>query len=377
MDLKEQSPADLTGKEPKQRDRKQFLEDYFCNAVDLVADCNLDVTANPEPLKPLLRYCDGAHINGTHYFSNFLFRGTLSLIVGQKGCRKSTLSRALVQILVNGQLPGKTPYTITPIEDKLKVAVIDTEQHPARVKRHFVSWLYDHAANKDDFKARCRYFTARGKSTDELLDLLYTICEVERPDVIVLDVISHFIDDINDQKNAKILVDILNEIMKRYGVAIVGVMHQNPSTTATAADKPAGAIGTKLLQAAEVVLHVARAAKNTMDYTTLGEIPGKAEERKAAKGNGTARNLGGDLSLVTFQEYRERYPGRPRFGIVNDNSQGENELFLLPIEAYHKNPGKGDDGEPSADLRFYPSNAVENEYMSLTNPEFYLQHDNK
>ena len=293
-------------------------------ALELLQRAELQADETTEPLRPLLRYIDGRSKEtetGTDYrAADFLCRGTLTMITGQKGSRKSTLVRALCFILLNGKLrggiQGASPETLTALRPGLKIAVIDTEMHRSRVAKNF-EWLRRSYRQPQPFAERCKYYSGRGLNTDSLRDLCITICEHSRPDVLFLDVISHFVDDINKQDSAKFLVDFVNQICERYGVAVVGIMHQNPNKESTAEDKMAGAVGTKLLQAAEAVLHIQRAPAGLQKVDADGNPQGW---------------LFGRASVVTFAEYRERWPELRTILLQNENEKGELELSLQPVE---------------------------------------------
>ena len=298
--------------EEQQQPPKSVLETYPADAVELLEAAQLTPDEQPEPLRPLLRYIDGRCGRA----ADFLARGTLTMITGQKGCRKSTFVRALCAILLNGSIQGENPHTLTARAAGLKIAVIDTEQHRSRVYGHY-KWLQRLYKGPQPFATRCGYYSGRGMDAESLRALVCTICETAHPDVIFLDVISHFVDDINEQRPAKLFIDFINQLCNKYGCAIVGIIHQNPSKEATAADKMAGALGTKLLQAAECVLHVARTPEGSQEANGVWDDVGP---------------LYGKGSIITFAEYRERWPDLLTLLIRNENERGEFELSIHPAE---------------------------------------------
>ena len=321
----DKDPAEIgqgTEQQTEQAQNTDPLSIYRANALDLLQAAKITPGRHIEPLRPLLRYIDGQSGRA----ADLLCRGTLTMITGQKGCRKSTLVRALCAVLLNGKLQGsESPDTLTARAGGLRLAVIDTEQHESRVQNSY-NWLQTIYRQPQPFATRCDYYSGRGMDADTLHDLCVTICEQTRPDVIFLDVISHFVDDINDQKAAKYMVDFLNQICERYGVAIVGIIHQNPSPQATAADKMAGALGTKLLQAAECVLHVARVPEGLQKVDANGNTEGF---------------LFGRGSVITFAEYRERWPDIMQILLQNENERGAYELSLQPVTIKNEQPQPG------------------------------------
>lgn len=307
----DKDPETIGAELEQQEAKKTALDLYKRDALDLMQAAALTPEDRPEPLRPLLRYIDGSCGRAT----DFLCRGTLTMITGQKGCRKSTFVRALCSILLNGKIQSACPHTLTARAGGLRLAVVDTEQHKSRVFRAF-EWMQKSYKGTEPFANRCAFYSGRGLDADGLHDLLCTICETTRPDVVFLDVISHFVDDINDQRAAKLMVDYVNQICNEYGCAVVGIIHQNPNKEATAADKMAGALGTKLLQAAECVLHVARTPEGLQQIDADGQSMGF---------------LFGKGSVITFAEYRERWPDILTFLIQNENEKGEYELNLQPV----------------------------------------------
>lgn len=315
------------------------------------ADSLLEATAvtgdtDATPLVPLLRYTDGE----SDYPCDLLCRGTLLMINGQKGARKSTLIRALCLTLLNGNLSGSlSPYTLTALYPGLRVAVIDTEQHKSRVARSD-QWLRNRYKGREDYSDRMFYYAARGLDTQAMGDLLVTICEKKRPDVVVMDVISHAVDDINDQRASKIAVDMFNAILTKYGVALIGVIHQNPSTQATAADKMAGAMGTKLLQAAEAVLNIARVPDGT---PCMWDCPTwKEESKEADEKNEYLATLWRRGSVVSIVEYRDKWPLVRSFAVAHTDS---GEIDIIP--AMYK--GDASRTRAAKDLSFKTPHAVE------------------
>jgi len=275
-------------------------------------------------LVPLVRYVDG--VGGRS--ADFLCCGTLSLITGQKGCRKSTFMRALCKVLLNGRLTGSaSPDTLTALKSGLKIALIDTEQHESRVKRTY-DYLQRDYNGKAPLRDVLRVYCGRGLGAEGLCNLSKSVCHTFKPDVLIIDVAAHLIDDVNDQKTAKQLVDYLNRLMSVYGCAIVGVIHQNQSRDTTENDRPTGAVGTKLLQAAEITLSVVRVSVG--DSIIIHGKKADGFDNPNALQTGITENC---CSYVHFMEYRERYPQLPDFLIKNrQNEFGGWDVDLLPVD---------------------------------------------
>lgn len=291
---------------------QSIIDRYNAQAVELLSAAELSPENEPPELVPLLFYIDGQCERETP----LLNRGTLSMITGQKGCRKSTFVYALCNVLLNGKMQSECAHTFTTNKYKLRIAVIDTEQTPARLHSR-LKWLQTTYTHGSEFVRNFTMLSAYGKSSYELRNMLVTLCSVKAPDIIFIDVISSLVDEINDQTEAKETIDLLNQICNKYGTAIVGTIHQNPSTKADAADKMQGAIGTKLWQAAECVLNVARAK----------------EEDTLADGT----KLFANSSVISFVEYRDRLPDVRQILLQNMKDGG---LNLQPVSKAKAPAGK-------------------------------------
>lgn len=347
--------------DPEALDMEQYqetdvLRKYPTNARGLIDLAEITEASDVEPLKPLLRYIDGMSGRAT----DFLARGTLTMINGQKGCRKSTFVRAICKILLNGELSEDNPHTLTAKIKGLKVAMIDTEQHKSRLNNVRL-WLQKSYTGKEPFAERFKIYEGCGKSRETLHIMAVNICEYYRPDVLVLDVISHFVNDINNQETAQEEVAFINQLCKRYDVAIIGLIHQNPSREPNAADRMTGALGTQLLRAAECVLNVARAAEGTERVDDVGEAwP-------------SAPFLYGRGSVIEFTEYRERWPELKNMFLMNENDKGAFELSLHPARKETKKI-KADTKSISIDtLYFVPCSIVTNMYKAIAREELEMQ----
>lgn len=277
---------------------------------DLLTSRLITPESNPAPLIPLAFFCDGESRDheGHARLCNLFYRGTLTMIKGQSGSRKSTLIRALLSVFLNGDSGNKT---LTTNGTPLKIALIDTEQHPNRVSK-FIRYIYQTAPSaRDCLKA----WACRGLAPEDMQGLIKTIATSTEwsPDVVIIDVITHLVDDVNDQKDSKQVIDFLNAVMNTTNAAIIGVIHQNPSSQTYGEGKATGAIGTKALQAAEMELQVERLG--------AGSFVDTETDRNAA-------------SLVTFTKYRDRQPDLPTFLLWNDQSREGLGVKVAPCKVY-------------------------------------------
>lgn len=332
----DKDPAEIvegTEQEQRQADPLALYKDPQ-QWQNLLQAAELQEGEKVEPLRPLLRYIDGkstiSEACNDYRPVDFLCRGTLTMITGQKGSRKSTLVRALCAVLLNSSLhDGICPDTLKALQPGLRIATVDTEQHRSRVA-NLRNWLQRTYRGTENFADRCGYYSARGLGVDELRALCVAICETKHPDVLFLDVIRDFVEDINNQEQSKFVIDFINNLCNRYGVAVVGIIHQNPSKEATAGDKMAGALGTKLLQAAEAVLHIDRVKPGAKMID-----PDKVEK------DYTGDFIFGRASVITFAEYRDRWPDITTMLLKNENAKGEFALSLQPAQADEKQVAPG------------------------------------
>ena len=317
-----------------ENERKDYFAQYLDYAVSssILEKTRVSLSQEPEPLIYLLRYVDGRCGRAV----DFLHRGGIIMINGQKGCRKSTFARALLAILLNGKLED-CPPTITARLPLLKVAVIDTEQFAPRIYKH-AKWLQKNYKGAVPFDERISFYSVRGYSPQEILALIAAICEETHPDVLFIDVFSNLVYDINSQEESKRAVDLIYKICEVYGVAVVGVMHQNPTRDKDKdpGDKMAGALGTQIERAASCVLNVTKVPAGV-------EI---VEEKE----NGDLIGLGfgyNKSSIITFTALRDRYPDVPTMILTNENEKGDLALSIYP--AALEKVGKGVSGDPKRD----------------------------
>jgi hypothetical protein len=289
---------------------------YPENFIELAQRALVQPSENYTPLQYLFQYVDGC----SDYVCNLVARGTITMITGQKGCRKSTFVRTLLQTLLLGSPQSGNRYALTSKAQRAKVVLIDTEQDKRRVANTqvFLQRLCTAGGkmSTSEFYDRVKCYAVRGWTCADVAKLLDYVCAEHNPDLIVIDVISNLVDDINDQAAAKLAVDNLNNLCKEYNsVAFLGVIHQNPSPTATPNDKMAGALGTKLWQAAECVLHVQAAKKDTFEKQP---------------DNDEITSLNGKGSIITFAEYRERRPTAETMLVRNENEKGQYDTSVAP-----------------------------------------------
>lgn len=148
-----------------ENEQKDYFAQYLDYAVSssILEKTRVSLTQEPEPLIYLLRYVDGRCGRAV----DFLHRGGIIMINGQKGCRKSTFARALLAIMLNGKLED-CPPTITARLPHLKVAVIDTEQFAPRIYKH-AKWLQKNYKGAVPFDERISFYSVRGYSPRKYL----------------------------------------------------------------------------------------------------------------------------------------------------------------------------------------------------------------
>ena len=303
-----------------ENDRQEIMGGYLekANFECLLDKSRVRTDEKPAPLNYLLRYVDGQCDRAL----DFLHRGGIIMLNGQKGCRKSTLARALCNILLNGTLDENCP-TITTLQPGLKVAVIDTEQFRPRIYAH-AKWLQRGYKGTAPFDERLQYYSVRGYDPDTIFSIIAAVCENTRPDVLFIDVFSNLVNDINDQKESKKAVDFIYQICEFYNVAVIGVMHQNPTKEADPGNKMAGSLGTQIERAASCVLNVAKVA------------PGVDLVDNEGNGLGYVYNKS---SIVTFTALRDREPDVKKLLLTNENEKGDFALSLQPVKI--EKDGKG------------------------------------
>ena len=195
---------------------------------------------------------------------SFGVRGDLSVIFGAAGVGKSSVCETLIATFIkneNDEDDEKYLEFEIPSEVK-KMLYIDTERTPSKyaksIKRAFYkankpySPIYKN--NSKSFEA-LKFSDLLDKNTS--IELLNHVIVEKKPDVIIIDLVSDFIDNVNDIPESNKLVKLLKGLAESYNINLICVMHANEGNQ-TNQNRARGHLGAELQRKASGVLKVER-----------------------------------------------------------------------------------------------------------------------
>ena len=181
----------------------------------------------PEPIPILKR---GEHV----VFS----RENISTIGGKAKSRKTFLTVLFAAEFLRGSNDGK-------------VLIVDTEMAKAHTyktaRRVHLSIGWAPSQSND----RLTVLSLREYSPDECIEIFREAIENLKPDLVFLDGIGDFVDDVNDQRESKEIVRMLMMLSAKYNCHICSVLHVNKVN-----EQLRGHLGTEIINKSETVLGV-------------------------------------------------------------------------------------------------------------------------
>lgn len=165
-------------------------------------------------------------------------RGNIISITGREKSRKTVIASAMVSALLGDQeILGITGH----LDPGEKILKIDTEQSYKHFYNSEMRSFKD--AGVDPDRNQDIYFSYYTRDADTLfqIGILEHLLPLLKPAVIILDGITDYIDDINDQKEAKLLVSKLIQWAEKNNCLFIIVIH-----TTKANGFMTGAIGTMI-----------------------------------------------------------------------------------------------------------------------------------
>jgi len=134
-----------------------------------------------------------------------------------------------------------------------RVLYVDTEQSKRssyKTMRNIV-WMagYDTRENHPELTV----WNLRSLHTDERMPFLQGMVATGKYDLVILDGIKDLTKDINDNQEADRVLNTLTNLVETYNIALLTVLHENPSKDA---DKMRGHLGTELLNKAFDVFEI-------------------------------------------------------------------------------------------------------------------------
>lgn len=134
-----------------------------------------------------------------------------------------------------------------------KVLFADTEQSSRSSYKLNSNILRMAGYSQDKNNALLTVINLRQVSTESRLTFLLSFVSSQQYDFVILDGIKDLAKDINDNKEADEIVGALTKICSSYNVAILTILHENPTKDN---DKMRGHLGTELLNKAHDVFEV-------------------------------------------------------------------------------------------------------------------------
>ena len=162
-------------------------------------------------------------------------RGELTLITGVKKTFKTHIYQ---EVLKSTLIHGNTMFEAAP---GLNVLVLDTEQPPSRLQEQYSAMLSAVGLPASATPSQFRMFYLLGYSPQEMIVTLLESTNEYHPDIVIIDGIADFVDDINSYSQCAKLVTTLQSLAMENNSSIVPIIHQNPGTK-----KERGHLGTIL-----------------------------------------------------------------------------------------------------------------------------------
>ena len=162
-------------------------------------------------------------------------RGEITVITG---VRKTFKTHIYQEVLKSTLIQKKTLFDAN---SGLTVLVLDTEQHPSRLQEQYTALLSTAGLPTSATPSQFKMFYLLGFSHQEMTDTLLETTKEYHPDIVIIDGIADFVDDINSYGQCAKLVTTLQSLAMENNCSIVPIIHQNPGTR-----KERGHLGTIL-----------------------------------------------------------------------------------------------------------------------------------
>jgi len=184
---------------------------------------------------------------------------TINVIQGKAGVHKSRLAESICAALLkkpaheNDLLGFKAdPFT------SYSICYVDTERNLSDQLPYSLQQIQLKAGYEiEDEPENFDYISLLEFKREERFDLLNEYLEYVRQKfdthiMIVLDVITDCIYNFNDTKDSLKLIDMMNNMINRYNVSFLCLIHENPGST----EKARGHLGTEIMNKASTVIQV-------------------------------------------------------------------------------------------------------------------------
>ena len=171
--------------------------------------------------------------------------GDLAAIKAKPKQGKSTAIKWIVGALFGGKAGSVTGQ----LKDTV-VLWLDTEQSSTDVKLIIKDIRKISGVSKKYIDAHLNLYTLRKADCKEIIDEIETAIKHYQPKMVILDGIAEFIDSVNDEKEAKLLVNKFMQISSEFNCATICVLHENRNGS----NDMKGHLGAQLAQKVAIIL---------------------------------------------------------------------------------------------------------------------------
>lgn len=187
--------------------------------------------------------------------------GNFIQLTGQAKTCKTSVLMELTKSLIDGK--SRLGFDFTKCPTDKEVVYINTELSAYDLWEFHEKILKEIGSTRDH--PNLKFFDAQSMGKDLILQSLKDYFTTGKPFVVLIDGIVDFVEDFNNQRESKNVVDLILSSCKQHSCAMILTLHQNPSTFST---KSRGHLGTFIEQKAKGTLCT---FKNKKGFKLKGE----------------------------------------------------------------------------------------------------------
>lgn len=181
-------------------------------------------------------------------------RGNIVCVTGPAKSRKTVVTSSFVSSMFCAEGFLGVTADLDPEDNVLHV---DTEQGYLHYYNSVVRMFRDAGVEKNKIPKNFKSYHTRDLDTEEQIKLIEHLLEKLNPRVVVLDGVADLIEDINEQKEAKRVANMVLRWSTMYNAVIICVIHNTVGS-----NKMTGAIGTALTKKCETSIKVEKDENN-------------------------------------------------------------------------------------------------------------------
>ena len=196
-----------------------------------------------------------------------LERGNLSAIVSPPGYGKTSVLSAIASSMLNPDC-DTLGFSLNNVK---KCLMIDTEQTTANAHKRLKEIYRRAECNQDSPNLVYALFSTIPDVKDRNA-MLMRLINKHTPDLVILDGLADFLNDVNDPEKSNALVFGLSADCKINNYGIVFSIHDNPTVNS---QKPRGHLGSEILRRSESVLYIKKEKESEIRSITMNFLHGK------------------------------------------------------------------------------------------------------